>query len=101
MNCKICDSSNTIKHHIDYSKNEVIDVCRSCHGKIHSDEKHIYYPKDPPHIIFKKVFSEKTNELKTKKLIKEKIIQLTKIQSQGYQRQMIRGWIEALHWVIE
>lgn len=34
--CVICGDIGTIEHHTDYVKNIKIDVCRSCHPRIHS-----------------------------------------------------------------
>ena len=52
VKCALCGtildtfSSDRIKHHVSYQPERVIDVCRSCHRKIHT--KHNDYPNLAP-----------------------------------------------------
>jgi len=34
--CVICNGAGIIKHHTDYEKDIKVDVCRSCHPRIHA-----------------------------------------------------------------
>jgi len=45
--CDLCgDTENVDGHHISYEPEEVVDLCRSCHQKVHADEEHKYHPDD-------------------------------------------------------
>lgn len=51
--CKVCQKKQAIvMHHINYNKQhkneEIIPVCKSCHGEIHRDRKNKYYPINQP-----------------------------------------------------
>lgn len=38
--CKVCkEKTYTVKHHISYEPEETVYVCRSCHVKIHINDK--------------------------------------------------------------
>lgn len=50
-NCVVCgkdlDYNSVIKHHVNYNPEKIIDVCRSCHLKIHRSDK---YPNLKPKV---------------------------------------------------
>lgn len=35
MSCVICEYPETVDHHVSYERDETIELCRSCHGKVH------------------------------------------------------------------
>ncbi len=47
--CQVCGELRKIdKHHIDYEKNLLLDVCRRCHNKIHALLNSIKKPLTKP-----------------------------------------------------
>jgi len=45
--CELCGATEElIKHHVSYGSKETLAVCRSCHGEVHSDPDHPFFPKD-------------------------------------------------------
>lgn len=45
--CVNCNEKEAeVKHHIDYETKETIDVCWSCHQRIHANKNHKFYPKN-------------------------------------------------------
>lgn len=53
--CKICNKTfqNIISHHTNYEKDETIDVCMSCHGKIHNNKNYKKWLPDDKRIPIK------------------------------------------------
>jgi len=45
--CRKCGSTEKIQqHHVSYRNDETVPLCARCHGRVHHDPNHEYYPED-------------------------------------------------------
>ena len=67
--CVECGSSNNIdQHHVSYEPEELVPLCRSCHGKVHHDPEHELHPDDRPSNTVIEITTEQKKELDEMKL---------------------------------
>ena len=67
--CVECGSSKNIdQHHVSYEPEELVPLCRSCHGKVHHDPEHELHPDDRPSNTVIEITTEQKKELDEMKL---------------------------------
>ena len=67
--CVECGSSKNIdQHHVSYEPEELVPLCRSCHGKVHHDPEHELHPDDRPSNTVIEITTEQKKKLDEMKL---------------------------------
>lgn len=81
MICQLCNQDKKLdKHHTSYEHNITIQVCRSCHKKIHCNKIKKYFPQD----------SSKTCVIMLRQKVKERLDSVKVHPRETYEDVIIR-----------